>query len=345
MEEKISIIVPIYNVPEIFLKKCVDSLIHQTYGNIEIILVDDGSDEKCAKMCDEFLKIDKRIIVIHQVNKGLSATRNVGVNKASGKWIMFVDGDDYLSENLCMELENINNKFPNLDVICCGYNRDMGKKIIECKLNEIQEGLYLDEENKYLQRKVLDFNAHFSSATCKLIRRKFLIDCGIYHDESLKYGVEGIEFNNRLWKRVRKAYVLNKYMYFYVCNNKSITNVYNEENYRFVLEGFNKIKNQINDESDEFREALISDFYRRIVFVIITVAISGYFSPMNKEKYEFKKNKYMKYLENDLIKETLKRYDKKQFDIFRNIIIYCIKHKFFFAIKIISNVRYFQKIR
>ena len=93
--EKISIIVPIYNV-EKYLERCVDSLVNQTYENIEIILVDDGSPDYCPQLCDEYAKKDSRIVVIHKKNGGLSDARNYGLCKASGEYILYVDSDDYI---------------------------------------------------------------------------------------------------------------------------------------------------------------------------------------------------------------------------------------------------------
>lgn len=98
MNDLISIVVPIYHV-EKYLNRCVESILKQTYSNLEIILVDDGSDDMCPKMCDEFAKIDSRIQVIHQENGGLSAARNAGIDVAKGKCIAFVDSDDCISEH------------------------------------------------------------------------------------------------------------------------------------------------------------------------------------------------------------------------------------------------------
>lgn len=91
----VSVIVPIYNV-ERYLKACIDSIINQTYSNLEIILVDDGSPDKCPEICDEYARLDNRIKVIHQKNGGLSDARNVGLDIATGKYISFVDSDDIL---------------------------------------------------------------------------------------------------------------------------------------------------------------------------------------------------------------------------------------------------------
>lgn len=103
MEKKISVIVPIYKV-EKYLDKCIESIINQTYQNIEIILVDDGSPDDCGLICDEWAKKDSRIIVIHKENGGLSSARNVGLDIAKGEYIGFVDSDDYIEPNMYYEL-------------------------------------------------------------------------------------------------------------------------------------------------------------------------------------------------------------------------------------------------
>ena len=92
---KVSIIVPIYNVEQ-YLRRCIDSLLAQTYTNIEIVLVDDGSPDNCGDICDEYAQTDTRIKVIHKKNCGLSAARNSGIEAVSGEWVTFIDSDDWL---------------------------------------------------------------------------------------------------------------------------------------------------------------------------------------------------------------------------------------------------------
>ena len=94
-EPLISVIVPIYKVEE-YLDKCVETIVNQTYKNLEIILVDDGSPDNCPKMCDEWGKKDSRIVVIHKENGGVCSSRNMGLDIANGEWISFVDADDYI---------------------------------------------------------------------------------------------------------------------------------------------------------------------------------------------------------------------------------------------------------
>lgn len=118
--EKISIIIPVYNT-ENFISKCVNSFIEQTYSNIEIILVDDGSTDESSKICDEFHNKDSRVVVIHKENGGPSDARNIGLENASGDLITFFDSDDYVDNNYIEYLYNILSKY-NTQISACAYN-------------------------------------------------------------------------------------------------------------------------------------------------------------------------------------------------------------------------------
>ncbi len=128
MNQKISIIVPIYNVKD-YLKQCVSSIISQTYTNLEIILVDDGATDGCSEICDELSQTDSRIRVIHKPNGGLSDARNAGLDIATGDYIGFVDSDDSIESDMFELLLN-NLLKHNADISCCRYTRvwDDGKE-------------------------------------------------------------------------------------------------------------------------------------------------------------------------------------------------------------------------
>ena len=113
----ISIIVPVYKV-EKYLDKCVESIVNQTYKNLEIILVDDGSPDNCPKMCDDWAKKDKRIIVIHKENGGLSDARNAGMKIASGEYIAFVDSDDWIDNEYIQSMYEVAKKYDSKFVAC-----------------------------------------------------------------------------------------------------------------------------------------------------------------------------------------------------------------------------------
>lgn len=124
MHRKVSIIIPVYKV-EKYLKRCIESVVNQSYKNIEIILVNDGSPDKCGEICDSYARIDNRIKVIHKENGGLSSARNVGLDIASGEYIMFVDSDDWIEEYSLEKLDKY---------------MDMSYDIINFKFSFVKEG-------------------------------------------------------------------------------------------------------------------------------------------------------------------------------------------------------------
>lgn len=95
----ISVIVPMYNV-ELYLRKCLDSIVNQTYKNIEILIIDDGSTDNSGMICDEYAQKDDRIKVFHTENQGLSSARNLGLDEATGDWVGFVDSDDWIDDDM-----------------------------------------------------------------------------------------------------------------------------------------------------------------------------------------------------------------------------------------------------
>ena len=100
---KISVIVPVYKA-EKFLATCIESILNQTYGNLEIILVDDGSPDSCGKICEKYALSDSRVKVVHQKNAGVAAARNVGLDLAEGDYVTFVDSDDYIQPQMYEKL-------------------------------------------------------------------------------------------------------------------------------------------------------------------------------------------------------------------------------------------------
>lgn len=146
-KDLVSVIVPVYNV-EKYLDRCIESIINQTYKNLEIILVDDGSPDNCPKMCDNWAKKDKRIKVIHKENGGLSDARNIGINNATGDYIAFVDSDDFIDKEMYEKLlQNLIRT--NSDISICSmiyyYEND---QIKELKNNDTSFFIY-DDIKKY----------------------------------------------------------------------------------------------------------------------------------------------------------------------------------------------------
>ena len=131
---KISVIVPVYKVEQ-YLNRCIDSILNQTYTDLEVILVDDGSPDNCPALCDQAALCDPRVVVIHKENGGVSSARNAGLNVATGEYIAFVDSDDYISSNMCeVLLEAVERT--NADIAECDLqfgvweNEDTGEECV-----------------------------------------------------------------------------------------------------------------------------------------------------------------------------------------------------------------------
>ncbi|MEI3337525.1 MAG: glycosyltransferase family 2 protein [Clostridium sp.] len=150
MEELISVIIPVYNV-ENYIEKCIYSVINQSYKNLEIILVDDGSTDKSGVLCDKYEKIDKRIKVIHKENGGLSSARNMGLDCANGEYIMFLDSDDFVETTILQELYSLCYK-NNVEISICNY------KYIN---NDKEEANDKEENAEYIYDNIEKFHKMF----------------------------------------------------------------------------------------------------------------------------------------------------------------------------------------
>ena len=178
----ISVIVPVYKV-ELFLERCLNSIIGQTYRNLEIILVDDGFPDKCPQICDSYAKKDGRIKVIHQKNKGLSGARNAGVDSALGEYIGFVDSDDWIDSDMYASLMQSAIE-DDADIVCCGVIHTMDEKVL-WELSYEKPQIMTSEEALH----DLIYWHTRNTIVCNKIYKSFLFDnirfpCGEVHEDN-----------------------------------------------------------------------------------------------------------------------------------------------------------------
>lgn len=336
MECLVSVIVPVYNVPEKYLRKCIESLMNQTMQEIEIIIVDDGSKDNSGEVCDMYAEKDKRVKVIHKENGGLAAARNTGFQAAIGEYITFVDGDDWLSVEAC-EVTYETAKENNITVVLWGASKEYEHKSIPYAYTLRDNRIYVGDECEKLQSKLLDFQSNIATAYAKLFKRSYLIENNILHNAELRQGAEGLEFNLRAFDKLNNAQFINNNLYHYRFNENSISASHNEKNHYYVIECFKTIKKFIM--SSKNKEKLLKNFYNRLLYVINTTAISGYFSPDNKEPYKDKKKKFKQYLTQNLVKEALNKANMEGLSHSRKLVLMLIKCKFFLTVSIIAAIR------
>ncbi|ELC8400767.1 glycosyltransferase family 2 protein [Clostridium perfringens] len=217
----ITIVVPIYNV-EKYLDRCVNSLVNQSYKNLQIILVDDGSPDKCPKMCDNWAKKDSRIEVIHKLNSGLGFSRNEGLKKAKGKYVCFVDSDDYIHETTIMELYL---KIEESKADVCYYGCVDVIDGVESSKKPPKKLLYIGNEvQKEFAANLIgnmpnDSEPLFSglSACYAFYNTKFIKDNYIkFHSEREQFISEDMIFNLSVCLFANRIVILPKSLYYYV---------------------------------------------------------------------------------------------------------------------------------
>lgn len=210
----ISVIVPIYNV-EKYLGKCVQSILAQTYTNLEIFLVDDGSPDRCGEMCDEYARQDSRIKVIHKPNGGLSDARNVAINIATGEWIVCVDSDDYVSMDYIETLYGLVSC--NDAQVGVAWHQEFyeGSEPVVTQPNYVEKVM---DSNKAIEK--MFYQELFDTAAwCKIYHRS-LFDDGIRYPKGILY--EDLPTTYLLMKRAKKVAFCNKIILYYLLRKTSI---------------------------------------------------------------------------------------------------------------------------
>lgn len=209
----ISIIVPVYNIKE-YLAGCMESLQKQTCPDLEIILVDDGSTDGSGALCDGYAAQDCRVQVVHKENGGLSSARNAGLEVATGQWILFVDGDDYLAQNAVEQLLTVAREYPDTDFVQFLYQETDGSWQPD---NQPSEQIVLTGVPDFFRR-LYDLGGVAASSCTKLFRRELFENIrfqkGIRHEDE--------ELMTRLLPICRKVVYTSLVLYGYVVRQGSI---------------------------------------------------------------------------------------------------------------------------
>lgn len=232
----ISVIVPVYNV-EKYLERCVKSIAAQTYKDLEILLIDDGSTDKSGEMCDDFQQTDSRIKAFHKQNGGLSDARNYGIEHSAGEFISFVDSDDYIDEKMLETLHRLITENDADLAVCSAMDVFEGKEVTQVK--EIKEfNLNKVESYKYMLR-----GDGIPSACNKLYKRKTVGDVRFPVGKLYEDGF----FTPQILKKVEKTAVTSKPMYYYFRRADSITTKPFRKGDLDVIEAYDKCVKQVKE--------------------------------------------------------------------------------------------------
>lgn len=245
MSELISVIMPVYNV-EIYLSKCLKSVINQTYENLEIILVDDGSSDKSGQICDEFAIYDKRIMVIHQENRGISDARNRALDEINGEYVVFIDSDDCVGKFYVQNLYFLAKKY-SVNIAITSFCLNF-KYLNECEITH--EKVLIHSSKQCLKNMFYDrFYGHY---VCHKI----------YKSEIFKYIrfpkgkiYEDIAISPELLKKVQKIAFCNVKDYFYRRHRNSLTGANFNINELDFINIYENLK--LNCADNELKNAII----------------------------------------------------------------------------------------
>lgn len=277
----ISVIVPVFNA-EKYLGRCVGSILNQTCGDFELILVNDGSLDNSGRICDDFALADSRVRVIHKENSGVSEARNTGIENAKGEYVTFVDCDDYVSENLLSVLT---------EKIC---GADLAVASLKMVFESYEEDYCMGEQDFTLAQLMSGFceekfpHICMCGPCCKLYKREIIIEQGVSFDKKMKLGEDTV-FNMFYLKHCKKISATDKICYFYMRDNQqSLYSKFRDNWYNDSESAYNSVmalaqsvgvaKNSLN----KYTKVYLSNLMANLIIAVRTASKERCFEYMKK---------------------------------------------------------------
>ena len=330
--KKVSIIVPVYNVQK-YLPKCLDSIVGQTYRDLEIICVDDGTPDDSVKIIRSYMERDNRIKLISQENQGLSGARNTGVAAATGEYIMFVDSDDWIDIDTCKYAVGAAQEH-NADAVMWGYVREFGQKTSEKKIFD-DDMVFDDKETKHLihRRMAGLLGAELTNpenadslvtAWGKLYRTEIIKNNSLEFIDTKIIGTEDALFNLYYFGFVKTCVFINKpFNHYRKDNETSLTSRYKPRLFAQWTELYGKMQKYINKNCcpEEFSEAL----YNRICLSMIGLGLNEL---CNDGGNTSRIRNIRKILSSDMYKKAYKHLQLRYFPLYWKVFFLFCKIKF-----------------
>ena len=340
---KVSIVVPVYNV-EKYLNQCVDSVLAQTYKNIEVILVDDGATDSSPAICDEYAEKDSRVKVVHKINEGQAFARVAGIGVASGDYVTLVDSDDWIDEDTIEKCVETVVQNPNLGCVIFSYKK-------ERKNGNYVRHLF-DGDKKFLTKQDFEDNIYcrlfgltneklgnpesleyLTSCCMKLYRRDLLNKTRCIDINEVGSGEDGI-FGIYALRNCESAVYIDKPFYHYRANESSTTSTFRPKLVTQWWRLFSIMQEYIDENSlpSQYQEALNN----RIALGILGIGLNGLCSD------EMSFSEYKKYVNSYIKSETyisaIKTMNLKNLPFTWRVMLFCCKHRMSFSVCLILKV-------
>lgn len=328
---KISFIVPVYNSSK-YIEKCLKSISSQTYSNIEIIVIDDGSTDDSYELCKKIQQKDSRIKIIKQSNKGQSISRNIGIEIASGEWVCFIDSDDWIDNDLCEK--SIMYLNDNIEIFFFGYY-DVVDSNISVNARYKSTGKITKYDNKSINNiklstldQTLCKNIFSGVPWGKFYRRKVLLDFNIRFKDDVKIYEDSL-FVFEFMTHVNNAISIDYPMYYYRTSENSVCKRYRYNAFEETLNNIKYFNKIINEEKSE---SLYDAYYIYVINCFLNCITLSYSHQQNKEQYFIKRKRFMKDRKNILIQEAFNNCKFNRLDSKTKILAKLVKYNLFFII-------------
>lgn len=329
-EFDISVIVPVYKVSAEYLRECIDSILNQSLKSTEVVLISDGALDEQISVMKEY-ESEERVQLLFQENRGVSVARNAGIDAARGKYITFVDSDDYIDKDMCKEvLEAIKER--NCQVLLWGsykfdenhcdkympFNKDIkvfdatGKKNLQLKTMSGTLPIFDESATK---------NGS-GSACSKLYSKAFLDDNNLRFPEGIKRA-EDVNFHIRVFEAADRISYLNKNFYYYRQNADSATYLYREGGIRIFTEALNCLWDFIKEKDEDFKEV----FYMRCMFFLLESMDMDYLNKNNPKSFSIRASELKRAMSAEPYKSAIDNMDGKFLSLAKKIPYYLIKFR------------------
>lgn len=346
---EVSFIMPIYGV-EKYLNECVDSVLDQTFTDFELVLVNDGSPDRCGEICDEYAKKDNRVKVIHKKNGGVSEARNTGIRAAQGKWAYIIDSDDWLEKDALEKMYQAaikNSVDCVMSDVLVHYPKSKKRGYLflqpfftddRTTISDIQKFILCHKYSPYYTPRTL---IGFAAPWSKLVRMSVIKDNDVYFDSYVKG-----RFDDGLWSlhmldQVKSVCYIQEVTYNYRMLTGSITHSFNPQALDIIERGFERTEDWIRETGKD--ESFLKAHYGRVCSFLALQLSQYFFNPDNPKPRKEVRAELKQTINKEPYKTALCKVDMKFLKCKHRYVTVCAKHQWIIGMNIYAILKNIKK--